>query len=282
MRAGNNRNPRVEAHVIQSDGFRHTLQQRSYYDGTQGNDYGNHTVSANCTECRPFPFAQFNDVGASGFTTDGGVVFFANQPGHGEEQGVSQEHQGCCQSGCFANTFDATHVNIGYDTSGQYFDVTGHTYDGGNTEARTSCDKYQETTCQDGRCHQGQSYVNQSTHGRSTGNASSFFQGGVHFFHRTGNGDESKGRIEQGQYPSQAPESIDIKRSLRQAQNIFKEIVHIANAGVQELYPSDCAYIRGNHIAGNQQSTETFFTRHISTTNQPSKGEGDDYAGNHN
>ena len=54
----------------------------------------------------------------------------------------------------------------------------------------------------------------------------------IHFFHCPGNGNKSKRRIKQGQYPSQTAHSINIKWRLLQLQNPLKNRIQITDAGI--------------------------------------------------
>ena len=200
--AGDNRNTGIKAQVVQTNRLGQSDNQAGKHDGAQRNDNGNHAVSANQAEAGPFPFAQLNDVRTGALTADSGVILFANHPGHTEQQDVSKEHQGSSQSSSITYARSIAHVNISYDTRGHYFNVARHTYDSRNTEAAAGSNKYQQAACQNGRSHQRQGYVKNGTHRRSAADTRSLLQGRIHFLHSTGNGDESKGRVEQSQYPA--------------------------------------------------------------------------------
>ena len=74
--------------------------------------------------------------------------------------------------------------------------------------------------------------VDQGTQRGSSGNTCRFFERRIHFFHCPGNGNKSKRRIKQGQYPSQTAHSINIKWRLLQLQNPLKNRIQITDAGI--------------------------------------------------
>ena len=142
MGTGNNGNPRIDADIGPGNGLGHGLQEGGQHDGAQGNNNGDSAIKAYCTEGRPAPFAQFNDIGTGGFAGNGSIVLAAHHPGHAHQKDISNEHQGSSQSRGITDTGIIAHVNIGYDTGGHNLDITGHTNDGGDTEAGACSDEY--------------------------------------------------------------------------------------------------------------------------------------------
>ena len=146
MGTGNNGNPGVNTDIGPGNGLGHGLQEGCQHDGAQGDNYGDCTIKAHCTEGRPTPFAQLYNIRAGRFTGNSGIILAAHHPGHAHQKDVSNEHQGGSQGCGITNTGIVTHVDIGYDTRGHNLDITGHTNDGGDTEAGACSDKNQKAT----------------------------------------------------------------------------------------------------------------------------------------
>ena len=228
------------------------------------------------------PLAKIHNVGPGGLARHGDVLLPGNYHVGQVQNDDGQHHQEHRQARGVIDTLGAQ-AHVFHNTGGYRVHLARRTDDGGNTVAAHGAHKHQQRSGNQAGGHHGQRNGEHRPQRGRSGYPGGLLQGGVHFLHGPGQGDERVGIVEGGQHPDHARQGVDVQGAHVgiHVKNGADDNIDGAHVPVQQPEPGHGAHIGRHHVGEHKQAAEEFFPIHIGAPHQPGQGEGQQRAQHH-